>query len=184
MVALNLWGNKLQDAEKVMQEIRKCPKLKALWLNENPVLGKGSELNLSFSSVACSTKFFCAYIHGNSMAKQNTNWGKTVNIVIYTDESWEVICLHANSRPQILCFVVVQMIDLNMDAFQLPKAGLEQKTSQPACRFFFSMQSSVWQKIGLGCVCTRANKCIHEIWGTHMYFTFTSITNGYYFTIG
>ncbi|KAK8446682.1 hypothetical protein SEVIR_9G524100v4 [Setaria viridis] len=41
MVALNLWGNKLQDTEKVMQEIRKCPKLKALWLNENPVLGKG-----------------------------------------------------------------------------------------------------------------------------------------------
>ncbi|KAF8718184.1 hypothetical protein HU200_025675 [Digitaria exilis] len=41
MVALNLWGNKLQDAEKVMQEIRKCPKLKALWLNENPALGKG-----------------------------------------------------------------------------------------------------------------------------------------------
>ncbi|CAN6302079.1 unnamed protein product, partial [Urochloa humidicola] len=41
MVALNLWGNKLQDTEKVIQEIRKCPKLKALWLNENPVLGKG-----------------------------------------------------------------------------------------------------------------------------------------------
>nr|CAB3501841.1 unnamed protein product [Digitaria exilis] len=57
MVALNLWGNKLQDAEKVMQEIRKCPKLKALWLNENPVLGKGSELNLSFSSAFCPDKF-------------------------------------------------------------------------------------------------------------------------------
>jgi len=52
LVALNLWGNRLQDTEKVMQEIRKCPKLKALWLNETPVLGKGSELNLSFPSVA------------------------------------------------------------------------------------------------------------------------------------
>ncbi|CAN6296299.1 unnamed protein product [Urochloa humidicola] len=41
MVALNLWGNKLQDTEKAMQEIRKCPKLKALWLNDNPVLAKG-----------------------------------------------------------------------------------------------------------------------------------------------
>jgi len=41
LVALNLWGNRLQDTEKVIQEIRKCPKLKALWLNDNPVLGKG-----------------------------------------------------------------------------------------------------------------------------------------------
>ncbi|XP_066399431.1 uncharacterized protein [Miscanthus floridulus] len=40
LVALNLRGNKLQDPEKVMQEIRKCAKLKALWLNENPILGK------------------------------------------------------------------------------------------------------------------------------------------------
>ncbi|WVZ55677.1 hypothetical protein U9M48_006308 [Paspalum notatum var. saurae] len=40
LVALNLWGNKLQDPEKVVQEIKKCAKLKALWLNENPVLGK------------------------------------------------------------------------------------------------------------------------------------------------
>ena len=58
LVALNLWGNRLQDTEKVMQEIRKCPKLKALWLNDNPVLGKGSELNLSFPSVACLSNSF------------------------------------------------------------------------------------------------------------------------------
>ncbi|PWZ07339.1 Tubulin--tyrosine ligase-like protein 12 [Zea mays] len=45
LVALNLWGNKLRDPEKVMQEIRKCTKLKALWLNENPVLGKSSLFN-------------------------------------------------------------------------------------------------------------------------------------------
>uniref|UniRef100_A0ACD5WEV0 Uncharacterized protein n=1 Tax=Avena sativa TaxID=4498 RepID=A0ACD5WEV0_AVESA len=41
LVALNLWGNKLQDPEKVLQEIGKCGKLKALWLNENPVLNQG-----------------------------------------------------------------------------------------------------------------------------------------------
>ncbi|XP_072978596.1 uncharacterized protein [Typha angustifolia] len=38
LVALNLWGNKLQDADTVVQEITKCKRLKALWLNENPVL--------------------------------------------------------------------------------------------------------------------------------------------------
>lgn len=41
LVALNLWGNKLQDPEKIMQEIRKCGRLKALWLNENPILNQG-----------------------------------------------------------------------------------------------------------------------------------------------
>ncbi|TVU48217.1 hypothetical protein EJB05_07846, partial [Eragrostis curvula] len=41
LVALNLWGNRLQDPEKTMQELGKCGRLKALWLNENPVLGKG-----------------------------------------------------------------------------------------------------------------------------------------------
>ncbi|KAL6649321.1 hypothetical protein ACP70R_013545 [Stipagrostis hirtigluma subsp. patula] len=41
LVALNLWGNRLQDPEKIMQELGKCGRLKALWLNENPVLGKG-----------------------------------------------------------------------------------------------------------------------------------------------
>ncbi|VAH87061.1 unnamed protein product [Triticum turgidum subsp. durum] len=43
LVALNLWGNKLQDPEKVMQEIGKCGRLKALWLNENPVLNQCTE---------------------------------------------------------------------------------------------------------------------------------------------
>lgn len=41
LVALNLWGNKLQDPEKVLQEIGKCGRLKALWLNENPILNQG-----------------------------------------------------------------------------------------------------------------------------------------------
>lgn len=38
LVALNLWGNKLQNAETILLEIAKCRNLKALWLNENPVL--------------------------------------------------------------------------------------------------------------------------------------------------
>ncbi|KAJ0987501.1 hypothetical protein J5N97_005857 [Dioscorea zingiberensis] len=38
LIALNLWGNKLQNAETVLLEISKCRNLKALWLNENPVL--------------------------------------------------------------------------------------------------------------------------------------------------
>ncbi|CAA7395629.1 unnamed protein product [Spirodela intermedia] len=38
LVALNLWGNKLQDAETVVQEVGRCRNLRALWLNENPVL--------------------------------------------------------------------------------------------------------------------------------------------------
>ncbi|KAM3315688.1 hypothetical protein ACQJBY_034052 [Aegilops geniculata] len=42
LVALNLWGNKLQDPEKVMREIGKCGRLKALWLNENPILNQWS----------------------------------------------------------------------------------------------------------------------------------------------
>lgn len=41
LVALNLWGNRLQDPEKIIQELGKCERLKALWLNENPSLGKG-----------------------------------------------------------------------------------------------------------------------------------------------
>lgn len=40
LVALNLWGNKLENVETVVQEITKCTKLRALWLNENPVLSK------------------------------------------------------------------------------------------------------------------------------------------------
>ncbi|XP_044982816.1 tubulin--tyrosine ligase-like protein 12 [Hordeum vulgare subsp. vulgare] len=43
LVALNLWGNKLQDPEKVMREIGKCGRLKALWLNENPILNQCTE---------------------------------------------------------------------------------------------------------------------------------------------
>ncbi|KAL5219467.1 hypothetical protein ABZP36_020151 [Zizania latifolia] len=43
MVALNLWGNKLQDPEKIMKEIVKCGRLKALWLNENPALKEGAD---------------------------------------------------------------------------------------------------------------------------------------------
>ncbi|KAG1342631.1 hypothetical protein COCNU_05G008600 [Cocos nucifera] len=43
LVALNLWGNKLQDVETVVREVTKCRKLKALWLNENPVLQSGRD---------------------------------------------------------------------------------------------------------------------------------------------
>jgi tubulin--tyrosine ligase-like protein 12 len=46
MVALNLWGNKLQDPEKIMKGIGECRRLKALWLNENPALKEGSESSL------------------------------------------------------------------------------------------------------------------------------------------
>lgn len=38
LVALNLWSNKLQDAEIVIQEVTKCRNLKAIWLNDNPVV--------------------------------------------------------------------------------------------------------------------------------------------------
>ncbi|KAG0497473.1 hypothetical protein HPP92_002164 [Vanilla planifolia] len=37
LVALNLWGNKLQNAELIAQEVTKCKSLRALWLNNNPV---------------------------------------------------------------------------------------------------------------------------------------------------
>ncbi|XP_078164148.1 tubulin-tyrosine ligase [Carex rostrata] len=43
LVVLNLWGNKLQNADIVVQEITKCKNLKALWLNENPVLDSCSD---------------------------------------------------------------------------------------------------------------------------------------------
>ncbi|MQL78050.1 hypothetical protein Taro_010469 [Colocasia esculenta] len=42
LVALNLWGNKLKDAERIVQEVTKCRNLKAIWLNENPVLDNSS----------------------------------------------------------------------------------------------------------------------------------------------
>ncbi|XP_068660374.1 uncharacterized protein [Aristolochia californica] len=38
LIALNLWGNKLGSVEVVIREVTKCQNLKALWLNENPVL--------------------------------------------------------------------------------------------------------------------------------------------------
>ncbi|XP_020582182.1 tubulin--tyrosine ligase-like protein 12 isoform X2 [Phalaenopsis equestris] len=38
LVALNLWGNRLQNADRVIQEITKCKNLRALWLNDNPVV--------------------------------------------------------------------------------------------------------------------------------------------------
>lgn len=38
LVALNLWGNKLEDAETIIQEVTKCRRLKAIWLNDNRAL--------------------------------------------------------------------------------------------------------------------------------------------------
>ncbi|RWW15606.1 hypothetical protein GW17_00020536 [Ensete ventricosum] len=38
LVALNLWGNKLKDAETIIQEVTKCRRLKAIWLNDNSAL--------------------------------------------------------------------------------------------------------------------------------------------------
>ncbi|XXG51416.1 hypothetical protein AAC387_Pa02g5192 [Persea americana] len=38
LVALNLWGNELQNAEVVVREITRNINLKAVWLNENPVI--------------------------------------------------------------------------------------------------------------------------------------------------
>lgn len=38
LVALNLWGNKLQNVEVIVQEVAQCRRLKAVWLNDNPVL--------------------------------------------------------------------------------------------------------------------------------------------------
>lgn len=38
LVALNLWGNRLQNADTVVQEVTKCKNLRAVWLNDNPVL--------------------------------------------------------------------------------------------------------------------------------------------------
>jgi len=39
-VALSLIGNKIESADVVIQEIVKFKNLKALWLNDNPVLQK------------------------------------------------------------------------------------------------------------------------------------------------
>ncbi|XP_020526121.1 tubulin--tyrosine ligase-like protein 12 [Amborella trichopoda] len=38
LIALNLWGNKLHNSHIVIEEIKKCRNLRAVWLNENPVL--------------------------------------------------------------------------------------------------------------------------------------------------
>lgn len=38
LVALNLWGNRLQNGSTVVEEVTKCKNLKAIWLNDNPVL--------------------------------------------------------------------------------------------------------------------------------------------------
>ncbi|XVE97893.1 hypothetical protein REPUB_Repub03eG0058100 [Reevesia pubescens] len=40
LVALSLCGNKLENKEKLVQEVTKFKNLKALWLNNNPVLEK------------------------------------------------------------------------------------------------------------------------------------------------
>ncbi|CAN6480232.1 unnamed protein product [Victoria cruziana] len=38
ILALNLWGNKIRNLETVINEITKCRRLRAVWLNENPVV--------------------------------------------------------------------------------------------------------------------------------------------------
>ncbi|XP_077230015.1 tubulin-tyrosine ligase isoform X3 [Tasmannia lanceolata] len=38
LVALNLWGNKLQNLETVVREVTRCRNLKAVWLNANPII--------------------------------------------------------------------------------------------------------------------------------------------------
>ncbi|XP_078433351.1 tubulin-tyrosine ligase isoform X2 [Wolffia australiana] len=44
LVALNLWGNELRDPEILLQEVGRCKNLKALWLNDNPVLNERTPL--------------------------------------------------------------------------------------------------------------------------------------------
>ncbi|OMO67166.1 Tubulin-tyrosine ligase [Corchorus capsularis] len=43
LVALSLCGNKLENADKIVQEVTKFKDLKALWLNNNPVLEKSDK---------------------------------------------------------------------------------------------------------------------------------------------
>ncbi|XP_058080681.1 uncharacterized protein LOC131228849 [Magnolia sinica] len=38
LVALNLWGNKLKHIETVAREITRCRNLRAVWMNDNPVM--------------------------------------------------------------------------------------------------------------------------------------------------
>ncbi|KAK1280292.1 hypothetical protein QJS04_geneDACA004914 [Acorus gramineus] len=56
LVALNLWGNKLQNVETVLQEVRKFKNLRAIWLNENPVLR-----NCNYTEWALG---FCGGVYG------------------------------------------------------------------------------------------------------------------------
>ncbi|KAK1301437.1 hypothetical protein QJS10_CPB12g01783 [Acorus calamus] len=53
LVALNLWGNKLQNVETVLQEVRKLKNLRAIWLNENPVLRNCDCGNISDVILEC-----------------------------------------------------------------------------------------------------------------------------------
>ncbi|KAK1307546.1 hypothetical protein QJS10_CPA09g00109 [Acorus calamus] len=53
LVALNLWGNKLQNVETVLQEVRKFKNLRAIWLNENPVLQNCDCGNISDVILEC-----------------------------------------------------------------------------------------------------------------------------------
>lgn len=80
MIALNLWGNKLQNADLVLQKLRECRNLRAIWLNENPVLEScvyniadaiSKELlmleifNSHFTNIYSKWSFgFCAGIYG------------------------------------------------------------------------------------------------------------------------
>lgn len=52
-----------------MQEIRKCTKLKALWLNENPVLGKRSELSFFSYTLAIFSLHTSMAIQGPNRAQ-------------------------------------------------------------------------------------------------------------------
>ncbi|KAL8161375.1 hypothetical protein V2J09_012864 [Rumex salicifolius] len=44
LIALSLYGNKIRDVETILDEISKFKHLKALWLNDNPVVAKCKEL--------------------------------------------------------------------------------------------------------------------------------------------
>lgn len=56
LIALNLWGNKLQDVEAVVQEVGRCRNLRALWLNENPLLENRFDLLLFLHVIFSFTK--------------------------------------------------------------------------------------------------------------------------------
>ncbi|URE47904.1 tubulin--tyrosine ligase-like protein [Musa troglodytarum] len=56
LVALNLWGNKLEDAETIIQEVTKCRRLKAIWLNDNRAL----RLMRVSLALICSSSLVCS----------------------------------------------------------------------------------------------------------------------------